>query len=300
MASETFAWWQTGVVYQIYPRSFMDGSGDGVGDLHGIISRLDYLKDLGIDAIWISPIYPSPMADFGYDVANYIDIHPLFGDLKTFDHLLAEAHRRGLKVLIDFVPNHTSDEHAWFKESRASKRNPKRNWYIWRNAKPDGTPPNNWGSAFGGPAWEWDAKTKQYYLHLFDVKQPDLNWRNPQVQAAMFDVLRFWMKRGVDGFRVDVAGFLIKDRQLRDNPYAWYEKQMSNNLWKYQEHVYDIDRPEVHNIVRKLREVPRNSTEIACWSVRCFSAPSRAGFVTMANCARMENSAAITSRSISA
>jgi alpha-glucosidase len=209
---------------------------------------------LGIDVIWISPIYPSPMADFGYDVADYTDIHPLFGDLKAFDHLLEQAHQRGLKVLIDFVPNHTSDEHAWFKESRTSRRNPKRNWYIWRPAKPDGSPPNNWSSAFGGPAWEWDAKTKQYYLHLFDVKQPDLNWRNPKVQAAMFDVLRFWLKRGVDGFRVDVAGFMIKDRQLRDNPYAGYERDMKN-LWRYQEHVYDMDRPEVHNIVRKFRAV---------------------------------------------
>ncbi len=254
MASESFAWWQTGVVYQIYPRSFMDGNGDGVGDLAGITSRLDYLKDLGIDVIWISPIYPSPMADFGYDVADYTDIHPLFGDLKAFDHLLEQAHQRGLKVLIDFVPNHTSDEHAWFKESRATRRNPKRNWYIWRNAKPDGSPPNNWSSAFGGPAWEWDPKTRQYYLHLFDVKQPDLNWRNPQVQAAMFDGMRFWLDRGVDGFRIDVAGFMIKDRQLRDNPYAWYEHDMKN-LWKYQEHVYDMDRPEVHTIVRKFRAV---------------------------------------------
>jgi len=254
----SYAWWQTGTVYQIYPRSFMDSNADGVGDLQGIISRLDYLKEtLGIDTIWISPIYPSPMADFGYDVADYTDIHPLFGDLATFDRLLAEVHRRGMHLILDFVPNHTSDEHRWFVEARQARSSAKRDWYIWRDAKPDGSMPNNWGSAFGGPAWEWDAATGQYYLHLFDKKQPDLNWRNPEVRAAMFDVLRFWLDRGVDGFRVDVAGFMIKDEALRDNPYNGYPAggKLPNNIWAWQEHVYDMDRPEVHDLIREFRRI---------------------------------------------
>src|SRR5688572_18179713 len=187
-----FIWWKHGVFYQIYPRSFQDTNGDGVGDLQGIINRMDYLTELGVDAIWISPIYPSPMADFGYDVSNYVDIHPLFGDLATFDRLLEEAHNRNIRVVLDYVPNHTSDEHPWFMESRSSRESPKRDWYIWRDPKPDGTPPNNWESFFGGDAWEWDETTGQYYLHLFLNKQPDLNWRNPEVVKAMHNVLHFW------------------------------------------------------------------------------------------------------------
>ncbi|HBX68880.1 MAG TPA: alpha-amylase, partial [Chloroflexi bacterium] len=215
----TYQWWQTGVVYQIYPRSFNDSSGNGVGDLQGIIDKLDYLSNtLGVEALWISPFYPSPMKDFGYDVADYCDIDPLFGDLATVDRLLAEAHQRGLKIIIDWVPNHTSDEHAWFVESRSGRENPKRDWYIWRDAKPDGSPPNNWGSFFGGPAWSFDEPTGQYYMHQFVPEQPELNWRNPEVKAAMFDTLRFWLDRGVDGFRMDVIGLIIKDGQLRDNP----------------------------------------------------------------------------------
>jgi len=211
-------WWQRGVVYQIYPRSFKDTTGNGVGDLQGIIEKLDYLEHLGIDAIWLSPFYPSPMADFGYDVADYCDVEPLFGDLATFDRLAAAVHARGMKIIVDWVPNHTSDQHKWFIESRSSRDNPKRDWYIWRDPKPDGSLPNNWGSFFGGPAWTFDPQTGQYYMHQFVKEQPELNWRNPEVKAAMLDTLRFWMRRGVDGFRMDVIGLILKDAALRDNP----------------------------------------------------------------------------------
>lgn len=253
------SWWQTGVIYQIYPRSFKDSNGDGIGDLQGIIDHLDYLNDstsasLGVDAIWISPFYPSPMADFGYDIANYTEVDPLFGDLRTFDRLLDEAHQRGIRVILDFVPNHTSDEHPWFIGSRSSRDNSRRDWYIWQDAQPDGSPPNNWASMFGGPAWTWDERTGQYYLHLFHEKQPDLNWRNPEVKAAMYDVMRFWLERGVDGFRVDVIGFMVKDEQFRDNPLRPNVNGISpNDLWSRLEHVYDIDQPEVHDIIREFR-----------------------------------------------
>jgi len=212
-------WWQKGVVYQIYPRSFQDTNGDGIGDLPGIIQRLDYLQWLGINAIWISPIYPSPMADFGYDITNYTDVHPMFGTLSDMDDLIAAAHQRNLKVLLDFVPGHTSDQHPWFQESRASRDNPRRDWYIWRDSAPNGGPPNNWLSRFDGKSgWTWDEKTEQYYLHSFLAEQPDLNWRHPAVRQAMFDVMRFWLDRGIDGFRVDVVYRVMKDEQLRDNP----------------------------------------------------------------------------------
>jgi alpha-glucosidase len=254
MTERLYHWWQTGVIYQIYPRSFQDASGDGVGDLQGIVARLDYLHNQGIDAIWLSPIFRSPMADFGYDIADYTDIDPLFGSLADFDALLAAAHARGIKVLLDLVPNHSSDEHPWFLESRASRDNPKRDWYIWRDPAPDGGPPNNWHSFFGGGAWEFDAATGQYYLHLFDKKQPDLNWRNPQVRAAMADVLRFWLERGVDGFRVDVIWLLIKDDQFRDNPLNpdWTERDLPHLR---QLHLYTSDRPEVHDVIRELRRI---------------------------------------------
>ncbi len=217
--TNTHLWWQTGVIYQIYPRSFLDSNGDGVGDLAGIIAKLDYLRDtLGVDALWLSPFYPSPMDDFGYDVSNYYDVDPMFGDLADFDRLVAQAHDRGLKVIVDMVPNHTSNQHAWFQSSRSSRNDSKRDWYVWVDAKRDGSPPNNWLSLFGGSAWEWDDATEQFYLHSFLASQPDLNWRNPEVKAAMFDVYRFWLKRGVDGFRIDVAHFIMKDPELRDNP----------------------------------------------------------------------------------
>jgi alpha-glucosidase len=209
-------WWREAVVYQIYPRSFADASGDGVGDLEGLRSRLEYLDWLGVDALWLSPIYRSPMADFGYDVADYCDVDPLFGDLAIFDALLEEAHSRGLRVLLDWVPNHTSDQHPWFVESRSSRDSPKRSWYRWRDGTPD-TPPNNWPAAFGGgPAWTWDERTEQWYLHAFLPEQPDLNWDEPDVVAAMHDVLRFWMDRGVDGFRADVVHLIGKDPALPD------------------------------------------------------------------------------------
>lgn len=255
-------WWQTGVVYQIYPRSFMDSNGDGIGDLQGVIDRLDYLNDgtpnsLGVDAIWLSPIYPSPMADFGYDVADYCDIDPMFGDLATFDRLVAEAHKRGMKVIIDWVPNHTSDQHRWFLESRSSRDNPKRDWYIWRDAKPDGSLPNNWGSFFGGPAWKYDEKTGQYYLHQFVPGQPDLNWRNPETEQAMYETLRFWLKRGVDGFRMDVVGMIIKDEELRDNPLnpAADPNLPANDLASRQIHQYNLDQDAVHPYIRRIRAV---------------------------------------------
>ncbi len=247
-------WWQSGIIYQIYPRSFKDANGDGIGDLVGVIEKLDYLEWLGVQAAWLSPIYPSPMADFGYDVADYIDIDPVFGDLAAFDRLVAEAHARNLKVILDFVPNHTSDEHEWFQLSRASRTNPYRDWYIWRDPQPNGGPPNNWLAHFGGSAWQFDEATGQYYLHLFHTKQPDLNWRNPEVRRAMYDVMRFWFERGVDGFRIDVITLLIKDEQLRDNPTnpdwkpddAWYKQHLS---------VYSGDQDEVHEIVQEMRQV---------------------------------------------
>ncbi len=247
-------WWQSGIVYQVYPRSFQDSDGDGIGDLNGIAARLDYLAALGIDALWISPIYPSPMADFGYDVADYCDIDPMFGSLADFDALLAAAHARGLKLLLDYVPNHTSDRHKWFMESRSSRENPKRDWYVWRDAAPDGGPPNNWTSHFGGGAWEWDQATGQYYLHSFLKQQPDLNWRNPDVVAAMHDVLRFWLGRGVDGFRIDVLWLMIKDDRFRDNPPNPHWRDGDRPMYRY-DHVYDADRPEMRGIVRDLRAV---------------------------------------------
>ncbi len=213
-------WWQSAVVYQIYPRSFCDTNGDGIGDLEGIRKRLDHLVWLGVDAIWISPFFRSPMKDFGYDVSDYCDVDPLFGTLDDFDRLLAEAHSRGLRVLIDWVPNHTSDQHAWFQEARASRESAKRDWYVWRDGDAS-TPPNNWRAAFtNGPAWTWDEQTAQWYLHLFLSEQPDLNWQSPAVVAAMHDTLRFWLARGIDGFRMDVIHCIGKDPKLPDAPEA--------------------------------------------------------------------------------
>ncbi|MGP0057707.1 MAG: alpha-amylase family glycosyl hydrolase [Beijerinckiaceae bacterium] len=247
-------WWQTGTIYQIYPRSFQDSNGDGIGDLDGIRQRLDYLLWLGVDAIWISPIFPSPMHDFGYDVADYCGIDPIFGSLETFDRLIAEAHAKRLKVILDFVPNHTSNAHPWFMASRRSRTDSKRDWYIWRDAAPNGGPPNNWLSNFGGSAWTWDAGTGQYYYHAYLAEQPDLSWRNPNVQAAMHEVLRFWLRRGVDGFRVDVMWHLIKDAAFRDNPKnpAWTKNgpEIDRRL-----QTYSADQEEVHNVVASMRQV---------------------------------------------
>jgi len=242
-------WWRDGVIYQIYPRSFADSNGDGVGDLPGVTARLDYLKWLGVDAIWLSPIYPSPMADFGYDVSNYHDIDPAFGTLADFDRLVSEAHARDIRVVLDMVMNHTSDQHPWFIESRSSRDHPKRDWYIWRNGR-NGRAPNNWASVFGGKAWMWDEHTGQYYLHLFLAEQPDLNWRNPHVKDALFDECRFWLDRGVDGFRLDVANMLVKAHDLPDNPTKFglqdYDRQY---------HFYQINQPETHTIWRDFRRL---------------------------------------------
>ncbi|WP_307700217.1 alpha-amylase family glycosyl hydrolase [Variovorax paradoxus] len=247
-------WWKHGIVYQVYPRSFQDSDGDGIGDLDGIRARLDHLVSLGVDAVWISPIYPSPMADFGYDISDFCDIDPQFGTLAGFDALVQEAHARGLKLILDFVPNHTSDRHPWFVQSRSARSDPRRDWYIWRDPAPDGGPPNNWLSNFGGPAWTFDPATGQYYGHSFLKEQPDLNWRNPDVRAAMYEVLRFWLRRGVDGFRVDVLSQIIKDAQFRDNPPNpdFAEGQDPFFRWLM---LYNTDLPEVQPIVAEMRRV---------------------------------------------
>lgn len=249
-----YYWWQTGIIYQVYPRSFQDNNNDGIGDIRGIIRRLDYLKWLGVKAIWLSPIYPSPMADFGYDISDYTNIDPVYGTLDDFGELLREVHAHGMKLLMDFVPNHTSGRHPWFLESRSSRDNPKRDWYLWYDALPDGSPPNNWLSVFGGTAWEWDENTGQYYYHAFHREQPDLNWRNPEVREAMYSAMRFWLDLGIDGFRIDVIWHLIKDRNLRDNPKnPYYEEHM--NPYDSLLPLYSTDQPEVHEIVQEMRAI---------------------------------------------
>ncbi len=245
-------WWQYGILYEVYPRSFQDANGDGIGDLQGILHRLDYLASLGIKGVWIAPFYPSPMADFGYDISDYCNVDPIFGALADFDQLLHAIHQRGLKLILDFVPNHTSDQHPWFLESRSSLVNPKRDWYLWRDPAPDGGPPNNWLSNFGGSAWTKDGA--QYYCHSFLKQQPDVNWRNAELHQAMLNVLRFWLDRGVDGFRVDVMWMLIKDDQFRNNPInpaSAPDSPAGQRLLP----VYNTNRPEVHVIVADMRAV---------------------------------------------
>ncbi|MFE0176174.1 alpha-amylase family glycosyl hydrolase [Streptomyces sp. NPDC059002] len=258
-ADDTAPWWQGAVVYQIYPRSFADHDGDGVGDLQGVIDRLDHITGLGVDAIWLSPFYRSPMRDFGYDVSEHTAVDPLFGDLDTFDRLLAAVHERGLRLLVDYIPNHTSSDHPWFAASREDRENPRRDWYVWRPAAPDGGPPNNWLSVFGGgPAWTLDEATGEYYLHSFLPTMPDLNWRNPEVREAMFDVARFWLDRGVDGFRIDCAHFPMKDPQLRDNPPAadgTLAMHRPYGDYDAQQHVHDKGHPDNHGLYRELREL---------------------------------------------
>ncbi|WP_431271660.1 alpha-amylase family glycosyl hydrolase [Dankookia sp. P2] len=248
------AWWQSAVIYQIWPRSFQDSDGDGIGDLRGIARRLDHLLGLGVDAVWISPFYPSPLADFGYDVADHCNVDPAFGTLDDFDALVAAAHGRGLRVLLDYVPNHTADTHPWFAESRASRSNPRRDWYIWRDPASDGGPPNNWLSEFGGSAWTLDPATGQFFYHAYLPQQPDLNWRNPAVQDAMLEVLRFWLDRGVDGFRVDAIHHLFEDAELRDNP--------TNPDWRPGMsparrviRARTMDQPEVQSAIAAMRRV---------------------------------------------
>lgn len=246
-------WWKKGIIYQIYPLSFMDSNNDGKGDLSGIISKLDYLKWLGIDCLWLSPVYPSPMADFGYDISDYKSIHDIFGTMSDFDRLLYETHSYGLKLILDLVPNHTSVTHPWFLESRSSLYNQKRDWYIWREGDPDGSPPNNWLSNFGGSAWEFDQGTAQYYYHAFLKQQPDLNLRNNDVLCAVLDVMRFWLDKGVDGFRVDVMWHLIKDKLFRDNPpNPEYNEKMTS--FSKLLPVFSCDQPEVHDVVAKMRD----------------------------------------------
>jgi alpha-glucosidase len=254
MTTSVESWWRKGVFYQIYPRSFQDSNGDGVGDLKGIVHRLPYLRALGVDAIWLSPIFPSPMADFGYDIADYIGIDPLFGTMQDFDALIEAVHASGLKIILDLVPNHTSDRHPWFIESRSSRDNPRRDWYIWHEPGADGGPPNNWLSEFGGSAWEYDAATRQYYYHAFLAQQPDLNWRNPAVRQAVHDVMRFWLRKGVDGFRVDVIWHLVKDAEFRDNPPnpEYREGQPPHQMVLP---LHTTDQAEVHGVIAQMRQV---------------------------------------------
>ena len=255
-------WWRGCVIYQVYPRSYQDTSGDGIGDIRGIIRRLDHIASLGVDAIWLSPFFKSPMADFGYDVSDYCDVDPMFGTLSDFDELVELAHAKGLKIIIDQVISHSSDQHAWFKESRSSRDNPKADWYIWADPKPDGTAPNNWLSIFGGPAWEWDTVRRQYYMHNFLASQPDLNFHNADLQNAILDTVRFWLDRGVDGFRLDTVNFYVHDKQLRDNPPLSQSAEDGNfmgvdapdtNPYGFQDHLYDKSQPENIVFLQRLR-----------------------------------------------
>jgi alpha-glucosidase len=251
-------WWRGAVIYQIYPRSFQDSTGDGIGDLRGITQRLGYIKSLGVDAIWISPFFKSPMKDFGYDVSDYRDIDPMFGTLQDFDEMIAEAHKLGLKILVDLVLSHSSDQHEWFQESRSNRDNEKADWYVWSNPKPDGTPPNNWLSIFGGSAWSWDTRREQYYLHNFLASQPDLNFHNMGVQDALLDATRFWLERGVDGFRLDTINFYFADKDLRDNPALPLEKRNATiapsvNPYNHQEHIYSKNQPENLQFLARFR-----------------------------------------------
>ena len=261
-------WWRGAVIYQIYPRSYQDSNGDGIGDLKGITARLPHVAALGADAIWISPFFTSPMKDFGYDVSNYVDVDPMFGSIADFDAMIAEAHRLNIKVMIDLVISHTSDQHEWFVESRSSRINSKSDWYVWSDPKPDGTPPNNWLSIFGGSAWHWDPTRMQYYMHNFLASQPDLNMHNPQVQNAVLDATRFWLERGVDGFRLDTINFYFHDKLLRDNPALAPERRNAStapavNPYNFQEHLYDKNQPENLEFLKRFRALLEEYPAIA-------------------------------------
>lgn len=259
-SNEDKDWWRGAVIYQVYPRSYQDSNGDGIGDLAGITSRLPYIADLGVDAVWISPFFKSPMKDFGYDVSDYNDIDPIFGNLDDFDKMISTAHDLGLKIMIDLVLSHTADVHDWFVESRSNKDNSRHDWYVWSNAKPDGTAPNNWLSIFGGPAWTWDTNRCQYYMHNFLSSQPDLNFHHQDVQNAVLDVARFWLDRGVDGFRLDTINFYFCDQQLRDNP-ALPDSERNNSIapevnpYNHQDHQFDKNQPENLAFLERLRSV---------------------------------------------
>ncbi|MEO1109378.1 MAG: alpha-glucosidase [Pseudomonadota bacterium] len=262
-------WWRGGVIYQIYPRSFQDSNGDGIGDLKGITQRLDYIASLGVDAIWISPFFKSPMKDFGYDVSDYRDVDPMFGTLADFQELLDKAHAKGLKVMIDLVLSHTSDQHPWFSESRASRDNSKSDWFVWADPKPDGTPPNNWLSIFGGSAWQWDSRRLQYYLHNFLSSQPDLNFHCREVQDALLDMARFWLELGVDGFRLDTINFYFHDKELRDNPALSIEQRNASiapavNPYNHQNHLYSKSQPENIAFLERLRALTNEYEGRAC------------------------------------
>jgi alpha-glucosidase len=251
-ASADANWWKHAVFYEIYPRSFADSNNDGIGDLPGITSRMDYLKWLGVDAVWIAPMFPSPQVDFGYDVSDFQNVDPQYGTLADMDMLIAAGKDRGIRTILDYVINHTSDKHAWFEESRKSRENPKRDWYVWRDGKASGQPPSNWIAHFGGSAWKFDAATKQYYYHAFYTEQPDLNWRNPVVETAMFDVARWWYKRGVAGFRLDAVDTIFEDPELRDNPETGGKNAYGDPRLK---RVYDAKLPELHGVLQRLRKV---------------------------------------------
>ena len=238
-------WWRDGIIYQIYPRSFNDTNHNGLGDLPGITARLDYLKDLGVDALWLSPFYPTPDADFGYDISNHVDVDSRFGSLKDFDTLIEESHKRDIRIILDLVLNHVSDQHPWFQQSRVNSSNPKQDWFIWQDSIP-----NNWESVFGGKAWTYDEKRGQYYYHMFLKEQPDVNWRNPEVRKAQMDVLRFWLERGVDGFRLDVFNVYFKDEQLRNNPKKWGRRAFDR-----QHHIYNSDQPEMESVLKEMRDI---------------------------------------------
>src|SRR5208283_3581532 len=257
--AEGHQWWQHAVFYEIYPRSFADSNNDGVGDLSGITSKLDYLKELGVDAIWISPCFPSPQVDFGYDVSDYENIDPMYGTLADFDTLASEAKKRGIHIILDFVVNHTSDQHKWFLDSKSSRTSEHRDWYIWRDGKGPGQPPNNWISIFGGSSWKFDLTTNQYYYHMFYAGQPDLNWRNPAVKDAMFDVTRWWYNRGVSGFRLDAVDTLFEDPDLHDNPVLPGRSPLGD---PNQESKYNQKLPEVHDVLRGLRKVADESNAV--------------------------------------
>ena len=260
-AAKDAQWWRGAAIYQIYPRSFMDSNGDGIGDLPGITSRLEHVADLGVDAIWVSPFFTSPMKDFGYDVSDYCDVDPIFGTLADFDALVARAHELGLKLLIDQVYSHTSDEHGWFAQSRSDRTNAKADWYVWADAKRDGSPPSNWQSVFGGPAWTWDARRGQYYLHNFLSSQPQLNVHNAQVQDALLGVMRFWLDRGVDGFRIDALNFAMHDPQLRDNPPAPATDKPRTRPFDFQLKKYNMSHPDIPHFIERIRALTDEYTD---------------------------------------